>query len=83
MPHPGLSYVNIEHGGRTDAGYSDYRKVTGMFHGSDWPDRAVIGLTDHNTRDSCSDLRLSVTDMSATEPEAPRSVAPVRARWSK
>jgi hypothetical protein len=50
-----LSYVNIEHGGRTDAGYSsysgdggpyDYTKVTRMFHDGDWPDIAVIGEGD-------------------------------------
>ncbi|MER7544728.1 hypothetical protein ABTW95_17145 [Spirillospora sp. NPDC127506] len=55
MTHLRLSYVNVEHGGRTDAGYSsysgdggpyDYSKVTGMFHDGDWPDIAVIGEGD-------------------------------------
>ncbi|SNT14446.1 Endonuclease/Exonuclease/phosphatase family protein [Actinomadura meyerae] len=50
-----LSYVNVEHGGRTPAGYSsysgdggpyDYRKIVGMFHDGDWPDIAVIGEGD-------------------------------------
>ncbi|MGP4029700.1 endonuclease/exonuclease/phosphatase family protein [Actinomadura sp. 3N407] len=50
-----FSYVNIEHGGRTEAGYSsysgdggpyDFGRVTGMFHDGDWPDILVIGEGD-------------------------------------
>lgn len=50
-----LSYVNVEHGGRTEAGYSsysgdggpyDYTKVTGMLHDGDWPDILVMGEGD-------------------------------------
>lgn len=55
MTHLRLSYVNIEHGGRTETGYSaysgdggtyDYSKVTGMLHDGDWPDILVIGEGD-------------------------------------
>ncbi|WP_021596587.1 endonuclease/exonuclease/phosphatase family protein [Actinomadura welshii] len=55
MTHLRLSYVNIEHGGRTNAGYSaysgdggpyDFDRVTGMFHDGDWPDIAVVGEGD-------------------------------------
>lgn len=50
-----LSYANIEHGGRTEAGYSaysgdgghyDYTKVTAMVHDGDWPDILIIGEGD-------------------------------------
>ncbi|NKZ03292.1 endonuclease/exonuclease/phosphatase family protein [Actinomadura latina] len=55
MTHLRLSYVNIEHGGRTTTGYSaysgdggpyDYDRVTGMLHDGDWPDILVIGEGD-------------------------------------
>ena len=55
MTHLRLSYANVEHGGRTEAGYSsysgdggafDYTKVTGMLHDGDWPDILVIGEGD-------------------------------------
>ncbi|WP_433464043.1 hypothetical protein [Spirillospora sp. CA-128828] len=50
-----LSYANIEHGGKTEAGYSaysgdggpyDYSRVTGMLHDGDFPDIFVMGEAD-------------------------------------
>ena len=50
-----LSYVNVEHGGRSEAGYSaysgegglyDYSKVVGLLHDGDWPDVLVVGEGD-------------------------------------
>ncbi|MFA1548857.1 endonuclease/exonuclease/phosphatase family protein [Actinomadura chokoriensis] len=50
-----MSYVNVEHGGRTEAGYSaysgdggpyDFGRVTGMLHDGDWPDVLVVGEAD-------------------------------------
>ncbi|GAA1801595.1 hypothetical protein [Actinomadura chokoriensis] len=57
-----LSYVNVEHGGRTDAGYSaysgdggpyDYNRVTGMFHDGDVRHEALCDraeVKDHRHR---------------------------------
>jgi hypothetical protein len=50
-----ISYANIEHGGKTPAGYSaysgdggpfDFTRVTGMFHDADFPDIFVMGEAD-------------------------------------